>query len=468
MIFDVLVAADFRAGDTGAERHAALAGALAQAGYALGLVPWLGSAAAEPARPIPAWAELLRHPGVRRVGVDAEVRARLLIAPDLRQFAHHPRPLAATADRRLGVASRGFAAGPQAARGLLEVASEALGGAVELAASASPMRALLQSLAPDAPVAGEDWPPVVAAAAAHGADAPARVCRAAIGYYRASVARGWPEPSRLLAALPPHPMLQRLVYAAPDGAVAALRGAGVAAEFWSAEAASPQEFLRALDLLVSDAAAEDDPHPEEVLQALAVGTVPLLPQGFGGTFLAAAAYAASDRVAETALDLFVNPELMDDISAAGAELIERQLAPERAAERVEALIGPAGRRSFLSRSLALPERRVLALSTNGVGMGHLARQLAIATRLDRHLETVFLGFSQAVHTVRDFGDLAEYLPPTTARQGSIPSTGTARSRTRWPPPSASTGPGRCSTTATRSSPPCRGCRAPSRACRCSG
>ena len=50
------------------------------------------------------------------------------------------------------------------------------------------------------------------------------------------------------------------------------------------------------------------------------------------------------------------------------------------------------------------------VSSNGVGVGHLTRMLAIARRCPAPLEPVFLTFSQAVRIVREQGFLAEYLP----------------------------------------------------------
>ena len=54
--------------------------------------------------------------------------------------------------------------------------------------------------------------------------------------------------------------------------------------------------------------------------------------------------------------------------------------------------------------------RVLLVSSNGVGMGHLTRLLAIARRLPPPIEPVFVTMSQAMHVVSTFGYLAEYLP----------------------------------------------------------
>jgi UDP:flavonoid glycosyltransferase YjiC (YdhE family) len=56
------------------------------------------------------------------------------------------------------------------------------------------------------------------------------------------------------------------------------------------------------------------------------------------------------------------------------------------------------------------QRRVMFVSSNGVGMGHLTRLLAIARRLPDDFEPVFVTMSQAIRIVRDAGYHAEYLP----------------------------------------------------------
>ena len=57
-----------------------------------------------------------------------------------------------------------------------------------------------------------------------------------------------------------------------------------------------------------------------------------------------------------------------------------------------------------------PATRMLFVSSNGVGMGHLTRLLAVARRLPENHETIFLTMSQALSIIDQFGFHAEYLP----------------------------------------------------------
>lgn len=57
-----------------------------------------------------------------------------------------------------------------------------------------------------------------------------------------------------------------------------------------------------------------------------------------------------------------------------------------------------------------PRTRVLLMSSNGAGMGHLTRLLAYARHLPEHIEPYVLSLSQAVPVVAGYGYRYEYLP----------------------------------------------------------
>ncbi|MCP4903185.1 MAG: UDP-N-acetylglucosamine--N-acetylmuramyl-(pentapeptide) pyrophosphoryl-undecaprenol N-acetylglucosamine transferase [bacterium] len=55
-------------------------------------------------------------------------------------------------------------------------------------------------------------------------------------------------------------------------------------------------------------------------------------------------------------------------------------------------------------------KRILFMSSNGVGVGHLSRLVSIARRLPKQAEAVFFTMSQALPVVQQFGFHAEYFP----------------------------------------------------------
>lgn len=89
-------------------------------------------------------------------------------------------------------------------------------------------------------------------------------------------------------------------------------------------------------------------------------------------------------------------------------------------DRFSDLIGPPRRAAVsLGAVGGKPKRRALFFSTNGVGMGHLTRQLAIARRLPRSIEPVFLSMSQACGQVEKFGFVVEFTPYHSYYDGQI-------------------------------------------------
>jgi UDP:flavonoid glycosyltransferase YjiC (YdhE family) len=82
----------------------------------------------------------------------------------------------------------------------------------------------------------------------------------------------------------------------------------------------------------------------------------------------------------------------------------RWFAPDAHVGRIERLIGRPDRRAGSSR--ASPRRRsrtVLFVTSNGVGLGHLTRCMAVARRLPSSVEAVFLTLSMVGHLAADCG-----------------------------------------------------------------
>lgn len=69
-------------------------------------------------------------------------------------------------------------------------------------------------------------------------------------------------------------------------------------------------------------------------------------------------------------------------------------------------------RDELSTAAAVPRkpRPLMLVASNGVGVGHVSRLLAIARRLDPQVPVVFVSQAQAVGVIERLGYLAEYLP----------------------------------------------------------
>ncbi len=64
--------------------------------------------------------------------------------------------------------------------------------------------------------------------------------------------------------------------------------------------------------------------------------------------------------------------------------------------------------------------QVLFVPSNGVGLGHVSRLLAIARRLDAGVPVAFASLSPALQSIRSFGFAAEYIPSHHYLGGELP------------------------------------------------
>lgn len=406
---DVVVVADFRVGDTGAEESVALVEALSQAGLTTGVVQWFGAAAAEPARIHPRLDEVMQHPNARRMAAGGAATTDLVIATDARLFLHPPgTPLNLDAPRRIVLCRRAFATTPGRAGAVLAHAAEALGGPVWLAPAAPPMREMLDRVLPNALVTPEDWPPILAPVT-DGEPPYLRPTIPALGWHCGPTGRSAPETDPgPRGILPDHHDIALKLFGLPDHLRADFGGHAGPLEIWPARPGLQSEFFRSIDMLAASGDPTEDPFPEEVMAALARGVIPILPPAFRACFRDTAVYADVTKVARTALDLFSAPPRMEHHRAAAGRMIATELSAGAMVARVTDAIGPAFRAPLVSRAALRPEVGILSLSTNGIGMGHLTRQMAIARRMDRHVRTTFLGLSYAVGVPAQFGYVAEF------------------------------------------------------------
>ncbi|WP_299132477.1 hypothetical protein [uncultured Amaricoccus sp.] len=150
-----------------------------------------------------------------------------------------------------------------------------------------------------------------------------------------------------------------------------------------------------------------------VLEAVASGLPTVLPPSFAPLFGEAALYAEPGQAHALYSRLRADPA---ERAAQGA--LARRVAHERFGldlygARVQALLGTAPRRTGPRRGEPAPRAPVetlLAITSNGVGVGHIARQIAIARAQPYEIATVFLSLSKAAQFAEQAGFLTEYRP----------------------------------------------------------
>jgi UDP:flavonoid glycosyltransferase YjiC (YdhE family) len=235
-----------------------------------------------------------------------------------------------------------------------------------------------------------------------------------IGRHSRSSAAKWPERAAdLLAAYPDDGSVRVRVLGGAD-AVADVVGRVPAS--WVVEefgARDPRDFVAGLDFFVyfhrSDLV---EAYGRTIMEALASGAVAILPEHFRSVFGDAALYTDPAGVRGVVRRLSDDRDAYLAQSARGQAFVRASHGHESHAARLAALIGPPSGSpvELPSRRRPAERTRVMFVSSNGAGMGHLTRLLAMANRASEHVEPLFFSLSQAVGVVEQYGHPWEYCP----------------------------------------------------------
>ncbi|WP_420333345.1 glycosyltransferase [Roseibium sp.] len=412
---DVFVLADIRIGDVAAPCHAAMLEGLAEAGYRVGVLPVAPAEIKTDPYAIDAtYCRLFEEGHLRRLAPGVHVECGLALGLDARLFSV---PLgnvcSVKADHRVITLERpaDFASmTPAQLECVAESAGEVLGGPVLWAPTTRIGRDALSYCVPHWPTTNADWLPTVPSARISYREGTERA-RPTVGLGHHARARPGPWIVSVAAgarAFRSANVLWRL-RAAPD-ADRPFWPQAAPIEVWPDDQIGFFEFLGKIDILANGNQAAEDPCPVEVLCALQSGVVPFLEPAYRAVFAGTAIYGRSSEVAQRALEFHETPSLAADLRASGKELIEKMFTAQAAVSRVRDLIGKPRDNPYAPAVHASPGRRVLFYSTNGIGLGHLTRQLAIARRLPAHLTPVFVSHSKAIDIVHRYGYSGEHLP----------------------------------------------------------
>jgi hypothetical protein len=182
---------------------------------------------------------------------------------------------------------------------------------------------------------------------------------------------------------------------------------------------APERFLRGLDYFVYHPGwrrrAEVD---VGILEGLASGAVALLPRELEASFGEAALYPEDGRDAlELMVSLFRDRQAYLTQVRRGQALVHEGHGPGVHLTRIETLVGAPSQRPTPGRPephrvdrVRQQQRPLLFVTSNGIGLGHLSRLLAIAKRMENGFRPIFATMSQGLSVVRDAGYHAEYLP----------------------------------------------------------
>ncbi|WP_256838904.1 glycosyltransferase [Ornithinimicrobium faecis] len=443
---DVLLVSDLRFPGGTSHSIAAEIEALHGAGYRVGLVHLNGPLVARVGPVNPAIAGLVRAGAASLLIGSAPVTARLVVF-------RHAGVLQAAADQLPPISAEHSVilanSGPQDARGKTvydvgladRAARQALGLDPQWAPIGPLVRDEIKDVVPGGRLMETDWVNIIDVDA-WAPPAPREEWagdRPVIGRHSRPSAQKWPRDAATLKAVyPVDGSWDVRVLGGADPIERPLRGVPKAWTVTEFGELSPQTFLQSLDFFVY----YHDPQWVEafgrtILEALAAGAVAVLPPHFRALFGEAAVYAEPAQVREVVEGLRANrPAYVAQRDRARA-LVRERFSYAAHVERVAALIGPPAQTTQTpltptqstqapgEESAARAPRhtaggrrsggpRILLMSSNGAGMGHLTRLFSYATRLEEGTRAHIVSLSQAAPLAGRLGLSYEYLPSAKA------------------------------------------------------
>jgi len=414
--YDIVTIGDFRFPGGTSTAVAEELRAQAAAGYRTGLIQLKGPVLRYPHPIHPAVRACMEEGGVDLLDPDVPVAAGLVIAHHPQLFTHPPRRgLDIDADLRLLAVHHppfdGMGEPFYDAAAIARNAGALLGGEVVWAPIGPRVREQLEFLEPAPRLLDHDWHNVLDPGPWAVPRAGVIGSRPVIGRHSRPDPLKWPdERARILEVYPDDPAFE----------VRILGGGPYLRELvgpyprnwrvWPFNAMEAPDFLAGIEFFVYFHHSRwVEAFGRTVLEAMASGAVCILPPAFRDLFGEGALYAEPAGVRGLVQRLHGDRRALREQRARGPALVRERFGHGTHVRRVERLIGPPAPRP-LAPGAVRRRRRVLFVTSNGVGMGHLTRMLAVARRCPAPLEPVFVTLSQAFRVVREQGFLVEYLP----------------------------------------------------------
>jgi hypothetical protein len=448
--YDVVYATDLRSRGSDNRAIAEEVRAHALVGYRTGLHPLLGATTGAG----------LIEPGLRELLDDGlaelllpgrPVTSCLLVVRGADTLGHEqPRPPRIEADRRLlivdaadralsGAAEHGHR--PDLARSLGAAVGHGWGqrGAglgFEVAATSRRLAVELAAVNPAVPLHDGPWTEVVDVdrwARRRDLDASPLV----VGWHGADTSTGWPRDEDPLDGCLPADGMQVLVR---PGAVFPRRVRRRLPSNWTVlDGDEPvARFLARQHVHTTlPFPSADRPAVRTIVEAMASGAVTVLPEDLHETVGDGPVYlAGADDAPVLYRGLAADRDRLGALAEAGQRAARERFHPDQHRQRLAAVLGPPRRRAGTASAVAgsasagagtaavsartaaagartvsapaLP--RVLFLTDNGHGLGHLTRMLAVARRAQGRFTPVFLTLSAAYPVLHEHGICAEYSP----------------------------------------------------------
>lgn len=186
-----------------------------------------------------------------------------------------------------------------------------------------------------------------------------------------------------------------------------------------------REFLRNIDFFVYFHHADlREAFGRAIFEALASGAVAIVPEEYESLFGTACIYAEPHEVQEIIRAYVAGEASYQEQSARGVEFARAKFGHHIHRSRISALIGPPAERADGIRASSRrvrERRRLMFMSSNGAGVGHLTRLMAMARRASPEFQPVIFTLSQGIRWVEDSGFPVEYLASQRYLAGDRPN-----------------------------------------------
>jgi spore coat polysaccharide biosynthesis predicted glycosyltransferase SpsG len=352
------------------------------------------------------------------VAPDAEINVKLLVIRQPSIFVEDPDPLPRVkADKVLMIVNQIHTNGdgPEAEAEMLAETRDRLralfGDQIIWAPIAPIVRTALTRTRVPLNMAAADWHNVLNADEwwmprdAYVADKPM------IGRHARPTWKKWPaSPEDILAAYPDD---ERFGVKILGGGEVAAKILGRVPENWVLypfNSMHPRRFLGEIDFQVYyHHPGEPEAFGRTIAEALASGTPTVVSPDFRALFEDACIYAHPSEVKEIVTGLYTDPGTYRERAEYGHSFIKERFGHDVHKRRVRELIGEPTSRPRTQRPTQA-RRTLLFFTSNGAGMGHLTRMMAIARRLPPSVRPIFATLSTGMQVVRQAGYFCEFIP----------------------------------------------------------
>jgi len=277
------------------------------------------------------------------------------------------------------------------------------------------VRARLEEFGFPVPLAEEDWRAIAAPCRPRPDLAPARLVPV-LGRVSTNSAAQWPQTAEALDATYAAGAFDVWMHGGPPNDLRKEIGAASSWTILDPAEMSVERFIEAIDVLAYFPGVKSPELPEAAIVAAMVSGKPvILPERFRPHFGEGAIYAAPSEALSVAARILADAPALAALRDQAAEHCRWSNPQSAYLERIESLAGPPERSARAAPAAAAHDAaggksRALFVPASGIGLGHVARLLAIARRLDDAVEPVFASLGQAGDVIDAFGYRSEYIP----------------------------------------------------------